>query len=131
MRTDIVLLLIVALLVGLALLFLKRGRVIGTLLVGAAIAITATLVLELRELRSSFDQLQIGVTVTRVEEVMGRPGRVTDGTESIYGGRREFSQIPKDCETEYWYKSTLSPEQWAFCFDSAGLLVGKQHYASY
>ena len=73
----------------------------------------------------------MGTSATEVQEKLGSPNRITDGTESVYGGQRRADQIPDRCVTEYWYKSVLTPEQWALCFDSSGFLVAKQHYASY
>lgn len=131
MSVTIVVLLLIGALAGIGLSLVSRLRPIGLLLIATGVAATGFFWWQTRQHRSEFANVRDGDTAQSVVEAMGSPDRTTDGTVSVYGGAKREIELTAGCTKEIWYVSTLTPEQWAICFDERGLVVGKFHYASY
>ena len=128
--TTVVFLLVMAL-AGIGMSLVSRIRVIGLLVITACCLATAFFWWQARQHRVAFADVRNGDVEQEIVELMGSPDRATDGTVSVYGGPKRRIELTPGCTREIWYVATLTPEQWAICFDKNGLVVDKFHYASY
>lgn len=108
---------ILAFLVGLVLLCIRRARWIGVFLIVAAICAAGYSVALDRRYQRSFPSIVAGDSEQRVRDLLGRPDSITDGTKGEYGYTRGTSEVRSDVTQEYWYYCVYAPHVWAVSFD--------------
>jgi hypothetical protein len=78
----------------------------------------------------NFSLIQNGDSQQKVKDLIGRPSRITKGTESEYGYQRLPSEISPKVAEEFWYYSLYAPEVWSISFDQEKTVVATAHLIS-
>ncbi|MCC2666876.1 MAG: hypothetical protein K0S63_792 [Gammaproteobacteria bacterium] len=126
------LILITCVFVGLVLLPFKRTRVVGLSLVGFSFACIGFFIHQSSVRNAAFENVTIGQSEAEIIAAIGKPLRITDGTEWVEEGvKRNASELIPNCTKEYWYNSFLFPEALSLCFNTNGKLIYKYRYVSW
>ena len=81
-----------------------------------------------------FEQMSLGSSRAKLEQLAGEPTYITDGTRWVEPEyERPASQVVPGCATEFWFHSwvTIIPSRWSYCFDDENRLVDKYHWVSW
>ena len=126
------LILIICVFIGLVLLPFKRTRVVGLSLAAFSFACIGFFTYQSSTRNTAFENVKIGQTEAEIIATIGKPPRVTDGTEWVdVGIKRNASELIPNCTKEYWYNSFLFPEALSLCFNANGNLIYKYRYVSW
>jgi hypothetical protein len=112
-------------------LFWRQTAPVGALvLVGVLVF---CIVITRREARfiEGFSLVQQGAPYESVLTGMGEPSTRTDGTISVYGGKKRASELTEGCTLELWYTRFWVPERYAVCLNAGGEVLAKVQYASW
>jgi hypothetical protein len=115
--------------IGLALLLFKRTRVVGLSLAAFSFAFIGFFIYQSSARNAAFENVKIGQSEAEIIVAIGKPPRVTDGTEWVEEGvKRSASELIPGCTKEYWYNAFLFPEALSLCFNANGKLIYKYRY---
>ncbi len=96
---------------------------------GSLVGVFLFFVVSACQMSRGYELVAPSMTREEVLEVLGEPTRETDGTVSVFGDNKVEAELTKGCVSEVWYFSRVSPQRWAYCFDTEGVLVDKQYFA--
>ena len=126
------LILITCVFIGLVLLPFKRTRVVGLSLTVFSFACIGFFIHQSSARNAAFENVTIGQSEAEIIAAIGKPPRITDGTEWVEEGvKRNASELIPSCIKEYWYNSFLFPEALSLCFNTNGKLIYKYRYVSW
>ena len=124
--------LVLAVLGGAILLIPRRTRFVGYTFFALGCGGIGFFIWQYAQWSAGYESVQMGASEQEVITRVGKPPRVTDGSEWVVPGyKKGSSELVPGCVREYWYPAFLTPEQYSFCFSAEAKLIKKYHWVSY
>src|SRR6266404_7114970 len=131
MNTIGCLILLVAIIAGLFATSFKRTLIVGLATLFLAVVFIVFYVWQAYHFANGFDAAPLGASENAVVALLGRPRRITDGSEIPEPGvKKSRDEMTPGCVKEFWYHEFFQPSAFAFCFDAGGHLINKYNWSS-
>jgi len=120
--------LLLALLIGAILIFFKKPRIVGVLLLVCGIGFGGWQWRREDRWSHGFSTLRDGASQEEVVTLLGHPTFRASSEMPPFG--YSLSDRNKNVKMEFWYVSFFVPQQFTFGFDARGILIDRYQYAS-